>query len=74
MTTVIGIVGAGALFALFAFVATRPGTRLEGQRGCQGDVISLNSCAREDECEGCGQSDHASGWWPEHGAKDGDRR
>jgi hypothetical protein len=74
MTLIIGIVGAAALFALFAFAATRKGTRLEAGESCQGNVDSLESCSLQAECDGCGPAQKGDGWWPKDGVKDGDRR
>ena len=70
----LGILGAGALFALFAFMASRRGTRLEDGGSCHGDAGPLDSCALQDECGECGHAKDASGWWPDDGVKDGDRR
>jgi hypothetical protein len=74
MMTLVGILGAAALFALFAFSATRSGTRLEGGGSCHGDGGSLDSCTLDEDCDGCGHAKSASGWWPDDGVKDGDRR
>jgi len=74
MMLVVGIVGAAALFALFAFTATRSGTRLEGGGRRQGDVGPLDSCSLQEDCEGCGHEKSESGWWPDDRVKDGDRR
>ena len=74
MTLIVGMVGAAALFALFAFTATRAGTRLEAGESCQGSVDSLGSCSLQEECDGCGPSHKGDGWWPKDGVKDGDRR
>jgi hypothetical protein len=74
MTLLVGIIGASALFALFAFTATRDGTRLEADESCQGDVDPLGSCSLQDECEGCGPARKGDGWWPKDSVKDGDRR
>lgn len=74
MMMLIGILGAAALFALLAFAATRSGTRLEGGGSCHGDVGSLDSCTLEEECDGCGPGKSGSGWWPDDGVTDGDRR
>lgn len=61
MTTLLGILGAAALFALFGYAASRRGTRLEGGGSCQED-----SCTLEGGCEGCGvKSAGSAGWWPE---------
>ena len=72
MTLVIGILGAAGLFALFAFSASRDGTRLERAEGCQRSLDSTDSCVLEGECDGCGHTNHGSGWWPGDGVKDGD--
>ena len=74
MTFLIGILGAGALFTLFAFSASRPGARLEAREGCQGRGEALGACSLQDECEGCGHEKAASGWWPGGGVTYGDRR
>jgi len=74
MTLFVGIIGAAALFALFAFTATRGGTRLESDEDCQGDVDSLGSCSLQEECDGCGSAQKSDGWWPKDSVKDGDRR
>lgn len=74
MTTLIGILGAGALFALLGFFATRSGSRLEGAPGCQGDSCSLDANTLHGGCEGCGEEKSASGWWPGDGVTYGDRR
>lgn len=74
MTAVVGILGAGALFALLAFSATRRGTRLEENEGCHGDSCDLPSCALHQECEGCGEEQSAAGWWPVESETYGDRR
>jgi hypothetical protein len=71
MMTLIGILGAAALFALLAYAATRSDTRLEGGGSCHGDVGPLDSCALQDDCDGCGHAKSASGWWPDDGMKDG---
>lgn len=71
MTTVAGILGAAFLFALFAFTATRRGTRLEEGEGCHGG----GSCSPGDEaCEGCGGEKSANGWWPDDGMTYGGQR
>jgi hypothetical protein len=75
MTLLIGILGGAALFALFAFTATRDGTRLEAGESCQGNPDAAGSCALQDECDGCDiHAAKGDGWWPKDGAKDGDRR
>ncbi len=74
MTLFIGILGTAALFALFAFTATRAGTRLEAGESCQGTLDSQGSCSLQDECDGCGHTPKGDGWWPKDGGKDGDRR
>ena len=75
MMLIVGILGAAALFVLFAYTATRDGTRLEAGESCQGSPDVSGSCALVDECDGC---DHHSakgdGWWPKDGSKDGDQR
>jgi hypothetical protein len=65
MTLIVGILGAATLFALFAFTATRDGTRLEPGESCQGEVDALGSCSLQDECDGCGPTRKAAGWWPQ---------
>ncbi len=74
MTLIVGIVGAAALFALFAFTASRADTRLEAGESCQGSVDSLGSCSLQEECDGCGPIRKGDGWWPKDGLKDGDQR
>ncbi len=74
MTLLIGVVGATALFSIFAFTATRKGARLEGPGSCQGEVCSLDPSSLGGECQGCGQAETGSGWWPRDGVTDGDRR
>lgn len=74
MTLIVGILGAAALFALFAFTATRAGTRLEKGESCQVNVDSPGSCSLQDDCDGCGPAQKGDGWWPKDGVKDGDRR
>ena len=73
MTTLYGILGAAGLFALFAFAATRSGTRLETGESCQGDSDSPGSCSMEGECDGCGSNGKGTAWWPRAVKKDGDR-
>ncbi len=60
MTSLFGILGVAGLFALFGYVATRHGTRLEEGEGCHGD-----SCILEGGCEGCcsGEAAGSAGWW-----------
>ena len=60
MTTLLGLLGAAALFALFGYVTTRAGSRLQKHADCHGD-----SCSLLNECEGCGEGKDSSGWWPE---------
>jgi hypothetical protein len=67
MTLIVGMLGAGILFALFSFSATRQGTRLETEESCQGSVDADGSCSLQDECEGCGPSGKSDGWWPKNG-------
>ena len=74
MTTLIGILGAGALFALFAFTASRADTRLEGGGSCRGEPGAADACGLQDDCEGCGHAKTGSGWWPDAGVTYGDRR
>ena len=74
MTLIAGILGTAGLFALFAYTATRTGTRLEAGESCQGNVDSLGVCSLQDECEGCDHTHKGDGWWPKDGMKDGDRR
>ncbi|MGD2123714.1 MAG: hypothetical protein PVJ76_18335 [Gemmatimonadota bacterium] len=74
MTLIVGILGAAALFVLFAFSATRDGTRLEAGESCHGGVGSPESCSLRDDCEGCGAADKNDGWWPNDGSTYGDRR
>jgi len=74
MTLILGILGAAALFALFAFTATRAGTRLEAGENCEGNPDSPDACSLQDECEGCGPTRKGDGWWPRDGVTDGDRR
>lgn len=74
MMALLGILGGAALFALFAFAATRSGTRLEEGHGCGGEAPSPEACSLAEECEACGHADSSSGWWPDDGVKDGDRR
>ena len=74
MTLLIGIVAASALFSLFAFMATRSGTRLEGGGSCQGSIDSPEACLAIGECELCGHFESGSGWWARDGVKDGDQR
>jgi len=65
MTTLFGFLGAGLLFALLGYSATRTGSRLEAAEGCQGDSCDLHSCSLHDGCEGCGEGESTSGWWPD---------
>lgn len=74
MTLLFGIVGGASLFALMAFAASRPGTRLEAGESCQGPSEVPGGCSLQDECEGCGHAPKGDGWWPRNGVKDGDRR
>jgi hypothetical protein len=74
MTMLAGIIGAAALFALFAYTATCGGTRLETGESRQGEEDSLGPCSLQDECDGCGPTGKGDGWWPRDGVKDGDRR
>ena len=74
MMALTAILGGAALFALFAFAATRSGTRLEEGHGCGGDAHSPESCSLADGCDACGHADSSSGWWPVDGVKDGGRR
>jgi hypothetical protein len=74
MTLIVGILGAAALFVLFAFSATRPGTRLETGESCQSEFGSPESCSLRDECDGCGPAAKGDGWWPNDGSTYGDRR
>jgi len=74
MTLIVGVLGAAALFALFAFAATRSGTRLEAGENCQGEVDTLGSCSLQEDCDGCGPTRKGDGWWPKDGVTDGDRR
>jgi len=71
MTALYGVLGAAGLFALFAYAATRSGTRLETGESCQGD---MDSCSLQEDCDGCGSNGKAAGWWSQAGKKDGDRR
>jgi hypothetical protein len=74
MSALWGVVGAGALFALLGFAATRVGSRLEGVAGCHADPNSLESCTLHEGCDGCGEEKSASGWWPDGKVTHGDRR
>jgi hypothetical protein len=74
MTLIVGVLGAAALFALFAFSASRDGTRLETGESCQGRVDAPGSCSLQDECDGCGDAGKGDGWWADDGMKDGDSR
>ncbi len=74
MTLIVGILGAAALFVLFAFSATRPGTRLEAGESCSGGGDSLGSCSLADECDLCEPAQKRDGWWPNDGSTYGDRR
>jgi hypothetical protein len=74
MTLIVGILGAAALFVLFAFSATRDGTRLEAGESCTGEAESPEACSLRDECDGCGPVDKRGGWWPNDGSTYGDRR
>ena len=74
MTFLAGVFGAGALFALLGFIASRIGSRLEAIRECHGDACDLHSCTLEEPCQGCGEEESASGWWPDESVTYGDRR
>ena len=74
MTLIVGIVGVATLLVLFAFSATRSGTRLESGESCQGPVDSSGVCSLQDECDGCGPAAKRHGWWPNDGLTYGDRR
>lgn len=74
MTLIVGILGAAALFVLFAYTASRDGTRLEAGESCAGDADLPLSCSLQDECDGCDETQNSDGWWPRNGVTDGDRR
>lgn len=74
MTALVGILGAGALFALLGFSATRMGSRLEEGEGCHSHSGDLHSCTLEESCEGCGGGKNSSGWWSGESKTYGDRR
>jgi hypothetical protein len=74
MTLLFGILGGASLFALMAFAASRPGTRLEAGESCQGPSEVLGGCSLDAECDGCDHAHKGDGWWPKDGVKDGDRR
>lgn len=74
MTALAGILGAGALFALLGFSATRTGSRLEDDAGCQGDSCDLNPCSLHGGCGGCSEDKSSVGWWPKGHEHYGDRR
>ena len=69
MTALLGILGAGALFALLGFAATRSGSRLEASEGCHDDSCDLHSCTLDESCQGCGGEKSATGWWPDKSAR-----
>ncbi|MFO8173180.1 MAG: hypothetical protein ACQET1_10220 [Gemmatimonadota bacterium] len=81
MTAFLGILGAGALFALLGYSATRAGSRLGGAHGCHGDSCDLDSCSPDldscslhEGCDGCGEEKSPAGWWPDGHERYGDRR
>ena len=61
MTTLLGILGAAALFVLLGYSATRVGSRLEVGGGCHGDSRDLHPCSLEGSCEGCGEEKSVAG-------------
>jgi len=74
MILLTGILGAAVLFALFAFSATRSGTRLEESEGGHGGTCSSDSCSLQETCEGCEHAHDGAGWWPDDEVTYGDRR
>lgn len=74
MTGLLGIAGAAALFALFAFSATRRGSRLERDTHCQADSCSVDSCVVGGECDTHPSEESSSGWWSDEAVTYGEPR
>ena len=74
MTTLIGILGAAALFALMGYAATWVESRLGDVGGCHGEACDLDSCSLHGGCEARGEEKSPAGWWPDEGVTYGDRR
>ena len=74
MIFILGIVGVAALFVLMGYSATRVGSRLGEESGCQGRSCTLESCSLHGSCAGSGEEKNPSGWWPDEKVTYGDRR
>jgi hypothetical protein len=73
MTVLLGILGAGVLFTLLGYSATRIGSRLEEAGGCHSEACGPDSCAFHDGCD-LAEKKSLEGWWTEEPATYGDRR